>query len=265
MDAQQLSKHVELKELGLSFDIPEGWQGQVEGDYILLGHKTIPGLMVLSSNTTTSITVLKQQAEEGVVDEVVQLNADGDFLIKNNQRIEGGYKGTFNGQRVKGYAIGLINGLGKGMNILILTETSVFTEAHKKEADKLANSIVFYKAEDSQATTFWKQKLMGKQLYFGLTRGDGSEKRTIDLCSEGSFSYYGNSHIAFDESYGYGAAGNNQNDSGTYYIYSLGNASVLELTFTSGHVVEYDLSTNEAGNTFLDNTRYHVQNSDRCN
>ena len=93
------------------------------------------------------------------------------------------YTGTFNGQQVKGHALGLINGLGKGMNILILTATTEFSEVHKKEADKLASSVEFYKAKDSEATTFWKQKLMGNQLYFGLTRGDGSEKRTIDLCS----------------------------------------------------------------------------------
>lgn len=264
MNAQTLEKQVNLTELGLSFDIPEGWRGQVDGDYIVLGHKTIPGLMILSSNTIRNTEMLKQQAEKGVSEEGVQLRAKSDFLVKSDSRVEGTYSGTFNGQQVKAYAIGLINGLGKGMNILIVTETTAFTEAHKEEANTLASSVVFYKAEDSQATTFWKQKLIGKQLYFGLTRGDGSEKRTIDLCKDGSFAYYGNSHMAFDESYGYGSAGDNLSDTGSYAIYSIGDASVLELTFISGNIVEYDLSSNESGNTFLDNTRYYVQNSDRC-
>ncbi|MFS4447354.1 hypothetical protein [Maribacter sp. 2307UL18-2] len=259
----QISQHVELQELGLSFDIPEGWRGQVDGDYIVLGHQSIPGLMILSSNTNSSAKDLKQQAEQGVFEEGVQLTADNAFLIKKN-RVEGTYSGTFNGQQVKAYAIGLINGLGKGMNILILTETTAYSQAHRKEANKLASSVEFSQAEDSNATSFWKQKLMGKQLYFGLTRGDGSEKRTIDLCSDGGFAYYGNSHIAFDESYGFGSAGSNENDSGTYTIYSVGDTSVLELAFTDGTIVEYDLSTNEEGNTFLDNSRYYVQDSNFC-
>ncbi|KPM32785.1 Hypothetical protein I595_1212 [Croceitalea dokdonensis DOKDO 023] len=264
MKAQTLSKQVNLQELGLSFDIPEGWQGQLDGDYIVLGHQTIPGLLILSSNTTKSITELKAFAEQGITEGNVQLSADSHFVEKNNNRVEGYYTGIFNGQQVKAYAIGLINGRGKGMNILIVTKTTAFTATHKKEADKLSNSVKFYKAEDSNVTTFWKQKLMGKQLYFGLTRGDGSEKRTIDLCPDGSFAYYGNSHIAFDESYGFGSAGSNENDSGTYNIYSVGDISVLELAFTDGTIVEYDLSTNEEGNTFLDNSRYYVQNSDYC-
>lgn len=265
MKAQILEKQVNLKELGLSFEIPNGWRGQVDGDYILLGHQSIPGLLILSSNTSKNSAALKEFAELGVAEENVQLTADGEFFVKDDLRVEGMYTGTFHGQSVKGYSIGLINGLGKGMNILALTETSAFSETHKKEANKLASSVLFYKAEDSQPTTFWKQKLMGNQLYFGLTRGDGSDRRTIDLCTDGNFYYYSNSHIAFDESYGYGSAGNNESDNGTYAIYSLGNASVLELTFTSGNIVEYDLTTNEAGNTFLDNSRYYVQESDRCN
>lgn len=261
----QLPSHIELKELGLSFDIPEGWRGQVDGDYLVLGHMSIPGLMILSSNTSTNAETLKQQAEQGVYEEGVQLTADGKFIIQSNNRVEGIYSGTFNGQKVKAYAIGLINGLGKGMNILIVTETHAFASAHRREANKLASSVEFYKAVSSQTTIFWKQKLMGKQLYFGLTRGDGSERRTIDLCSNGSFAYYGNSHIAFDESYGYGSAGSNEDNTGTYSIYSIGDASVLELTFTDGTIVEYDLSTNEEGHAYLDNSRYYVQDSDRCN
>ena len=262
----QLPKQVNLEELGLSFEIPDGWTGQVEGDYILLGHGTIPGLMVLSANTAKSIPELKQLAVQGIVDEGVQLSVDGEFTATGNNRLEGFYKGTFNGVAAKCYAIGLINGLGKGMNILILTETDKFTEQHKSEANKLASSVVFSQAQDSQTTTFWKQKIVGKQLYFGLTRGDGSEKRVIDLCSDGSFLYYGNSHIAFDEDYGYGSANNNTDNIGSYTIYSVDTATTfLELIFDNGEVYEFALSTNEAGNTFLGNSRYYVQNSERCN
>ena len=123
---------------------------------------------------------------------------------------------------------------------------------------------MFYKAKDSEATTFWKQKLIGNQLHFGLTRGDGSERRIIDLCANGSFYYYANSHIAFDESYGYGSANSNANNTGTYTIYTTGTATILELTFDNGEIYEYGLSTNEAGNIFLDNSQYYVQSSKRC-
>lgn len=265
MQAQLVSQHIELQELGFNFDIPNGWTGQVDGDYILLGHQSIPGLLILSANTSKNVAALKEFAEQGVADENVQLSAEGSFLVKNNNRVEGIYKGTFNGQQVKGFAIGLINGLGKGINILILTETTKFTEQHKIEANKLASSVKFYKAKDTETTIRWKNKLMGQQLYYGLTRGDGSNVIKIDLCRDGSFYFYSNSHIAFDESYGSGSANSNKNNSGVYKIYTVGNTSVLELTFSNGEIVEYDLTTNEAGNTFLDNSRYYVRDSEYCN
>ena len=124
--------------------------------------------------------------------------------------------------------------------------------------------MIFSQAEDAQGTSFWKQKIVGKQLYFGLTRGDGSEKRVIDLCSDGTFMYYGNSHIAFDEDYGYGSGNSNNNNSGTYSITTVGYDTFLSVSFTTGEVYEFVLSTNEVGNTFLDNSRYYVQDSERC-
>ena len=263
--AQQLSQYVELQELGFSFDIPNGWSGQVDGDYIVLGHSTIPGLMILSSNTSKDVQTLKEEALNGIVDDGVKLKPSGDFILKGDNRVEGMYKGTFNGQQVKGYAIGLINGLGKGMNIMILTETMKFTEQHKSAANKLASSVKFYKAKDSEVTARWKNKLVCKQLYHGLTRGDGSDKIMIDLCSNGSFYYYDNSRIAYDESYGYGSANGNKNNTGTYKLYSVGTTTVLELTFTNGEVYEYDLSVNEQKHTFLDTTRYFVVASKKCN
>lgn len=260
----QLSKHVELQELGLSFNIPNGWSGQVEAEYIVLGHTTIPGLMILSSNTNKDVQSLKAEALKGLLDEGVDLKPSGDFMLKGENRVEGMYQGTFNDQKVKGYAIGLINVLGKGMNILILTETNKFSEQHKKEANTLASSVVFYKADDTESTIYWKQKLVGTQLYQGLTRGDGSDITKIDLCSNGSFYYYSNSHIAFDQSYGYGSANSNANNTGIYKIYTVGANSVLEVTFNNGEIYEYDLSVNEQEHTFLDTTRYFVVASRKC-
>lgn len=265
MQSQQLSQQVDLPELGLIFEIPDGWSGQVDGDYILLGHTTIPGLMILSTNTAKSIPELEQLAAQGIVDEGVKLDVDGEFKAAGNNRLQGFYKGTFDDVAVKCYAIGLINGLGRGMNILILTETYKFTEQHKAEANTLASSVVFTQAEDAQGTTFWKQKIMGKQLYYGLTRGDGSEKRILDLCSDGSFHYYGNSRIAFDENFGFGSADGTNTATGNYTITNIGKATILSLTTTEGKVYVVALSTNEAGNTFLDDSRYYVQNSERCN
>ncbi len=281
--AQALPQQVELQELGLGFDIPPGWTGQIEGEYIFLGHNSIPGLMILSQNNSMNTEEMLNFAMRGIEEEGLQLRPEAQFATKGNKRVEGYYTGRLNGTQVKAYAIGMINNLGSGMNILILTEAGLFKQAHIVEANKLASSVRFYQAKESNSTVFWKNKLLGKQLKYMYTNTNSdyvggsvglSEITTIDLCSDGSFFYYSNSqsHIAVgstaaDQSTASSSGGanlSNSNISGTYLIYSLGQETILELSYQDGTVVEYDLSTNHSGQTFLDNTRYLVLENQRC-
>jgi hypothetical protein len=56
--AQQLPSHVELQELGISFDIPQGWVGQISGESIILGHNSIAGMMIMTENKAVSVSEL---------------------------------------------------------------------------------------------------------------------------------------------------------------------------------------------------------------
>lgn len=267
--AQQLPSHNEFQELGLSFDIPFGWQGQLSDSSVLLGHNSISGLMVLTENTAKNATQLKTLAMEGLTDEGVQLTPSDEFRVVANNRVEGFYQGQFNGAQVKVYAIGLINGLGNGMNIIIMTETDKFTQQHQQEANKLAKSVKFFKSIDSNATQNWKNKITGTQLkYFNTSTFSGgsgiSDRTTIDLCNNGQFIYYSNSHASFDSSGGYGSANNQNNNQGSYAIKTLGTQSYLQLTFTNAEVYEYALSTNQQNNTFLDDSRYLIADLESC-
>ncbi len=49
----------------------------------------------------------------------MQLTPTGEFILNGRNRVEGFYQGYFNGVQVKVYAIGLVNGLGSGMNIFL--------------------------------------------------------------------------------------------------------------------------------------------------
>lgn len=282
--AHALPRHVNLQEFGLSFDIPPGWTGQVQGDYIILGHQSIPGLMILFENKTSDAVALKRLAMQGIRDEGIQLNATGNFSVNNNS-VRGMYQGIFSGAQVKSYAIGLINGLGSGINIFILTETNKFSQAHKAEAEKLAKSVKFFKSKKTDQTLQWQNKIVGRQLKYMSTVSDSdyvggssgfSEVITIDLCSNGRFIRYYNSHASFNsgdasaeagsinELSGFGFSDATGQGAGKYKIYSLGEESFLEFTSDKGKVTEYDLSVNDDGATYLDKTRYMVLVSKQC-
>lgn len=277
MATQATSQNVNLPELGLSFDIPKGWSGDQYDDYILLGHQKIPGMIVLFQNHTKSAEELKKIALQGIIDEGVNLQPKGEFILQSDQRVQGEYEGNFQGEPVRAFAIGLINGLGTGMNIIILTSKDKFSAEHIDEATKLAKSVTFSEAKDSKATTEWKQWLVGKKLkyiysnystdYMGGSTGM-SDTTVINLYEEGTFDYYSNSLSTFtsgsttpltdNDPSGFGAVGGQEQNNGKYTIYSDTKGSYLELQFTNDKVLEYELAKDPEKFTTLNGTRYYV-------
>ncbi len=143
---QTLYSHVEFQELGLSFDIPQGWKGQLTDAAVILGHYRLAGLMILTENQSQTAKDLKKLAMEGLADDGVQLTPVEEFDLIGENRVEGFYQGTFSGFQVKAYAIGLIN----GMNIVILTE-----------AKQLTGSVKFYQAKELDSSKFWRNRIVG--------------------------------------------------------------------------------------------------------
>ena len=268
----QGGKKVDLGELGLSFRIPVGWQGGIQGEAYMLGHNSIPGLLIMTQNTTSSATELKNLAMQGVSSDGINLSPKGQFKLVSGDRVEGYYEGTFNGSQVRVYAIGLINKLGSGVNIYVVTETAKFTNSHVTEAKKLANSVRFSKRVDSKETRYWKNKLIGKKVkYMKVNTNsdyDGSYNSTTDsstilLFDDGTFSYG-----SLAEGSAAGAYGSNSSivqskrkDRGRFQIYTVSGRTYLELKSESG-TREYELTRNSKGNTFLNGTRYFVVSMD---
>ena len=266
----QSGKKITFEEIGLSFSVPGGWNGEVKGDYYIMGHSTVPGLMILSQNRSQDAQQLKSLAMQGIREEGIQLSPKGDFALKGNDRVEGFYEGNFSGGNVRVFAIGLINKLGSGMNIFILTEKAKFGEKHIQEALKLAKSVKFFKERDSKETAFWKQRIVGKNLKYLKVRTnnnqyDGtfsgtSDRRTITLYNNGTFYYYSSSTASYGGPLGTGGSGmyaGRTNKSGDFKIYTAGAQTYLELYF-SNKTLSYKLRVNDKRHTLLSGTRYSV-------
>ena len=267
------SQHIELAELGLSFDIPQGWTGQQQEDYIILGHETIPGLMILSQNKAKNVETLKNLSMETILEEGLFLEPEGDFNIISDARVEGNYKGSYQGEEVHAFAIGLVHSKGTGMNILILTNSDNFSDIHRQEAKKLARTVQLVQPKDADNTRFWKDRIVGWQLKYMHTSGGSdysggysgtSDVVMINLCTNGQFTYYSNSNSSFDSSGGFGYANANKDTRGTYRIYSEGNSTYLDLQYENGSVSTYELTVNSNDNTLLDGSRYFVTTLEGC-
>ncbi len=256
---------VEFQELGVSFRVPSGWTGGIKDDFYLLGHSSIPGLMILSENKSKTSKELKNLAMQGIQEEGIQLSPKDDFKLKGNNQVEGFYEGTFNGQFVRVYSIGLINRLGSGMNISIVTEKTKFTDKHIQEVRKLAKSVRFFRQKDSKETKFWKQRIVGKKLRYMKTRTSNShgsftgtsDSETIKLYPDGTFYYYSSSTTSQSGTGTSGMFVNRDANKGEFKIYTAENQTHLDLYFPD-KTLTYNLSRNGLNHTLLNGNRFSV-------
>ena len=273
----QLPKQVDLPELGIRFEIPDGWSGGIQGDYILLGHETLPGMMLLLQNQSTTAKELKNLAEQGTEEDGVFLKPSSEFKVVNNKRVQGYYEGQYDGVDVKTYAVGLLNDFGSGLSLLIMTERDKFSNVHEQEAEKLLKTVRFSKPkrENNGEVQFWKDRLVGKTLKYMFTKSShdfngGSsgynESRTVSLCDNGRFLYFSSANASMDTGTNANRYNNARtNSNGNYEIYAAQNAVWLNLSFDNAEVYTVELTTDDSGlKTFIDGARYMLDGDAEC-
>ncbi|MEM6377475.1 MAG: hypothetical protein AAF705_04625 [Bacteroidota bacterium] len=267
--AQQTGK-VDYKTLGVSFTIPQGYVGQEVNGVYLIGHNTIPGVMLVTTGDAQTIDQIKQEARLGIVDQQgTNLQLNSDFETINSKAIGAEFAGTAEYQAAKAYVVGLLNPYGQGMTIAYMTLENMYTPEHKAAAIKLAKSVQFRKPEYGPIVKEWKEKLNGVRLTYmssytsidysnpNFTSGGGySSKTVIDLCPQGYFTFNGSSNFNVDTpGVTAGSNGSNKGAGNWKVIGNIEGQAVLQLNFNDGNINEYVL-TMDGNKTMLNGSRY---------
>jgi hypothetical protein len=115
-------------------------------------------------------------------------------------------------------------------------------------------------------------RLRGRRLVSLKSGGDVSygsahswtDRKEVNLCSDGSFSGFGSFSGAFDAPGGFGNAGNNSGQLvGRWRVASVGGVPALELQTQNGQPMQFQLST-DGSKTFLDGVRVMVVENTVC-
>ncbi len=282
--AQQTGK-IDYPYLGVSFQVPAGWQGQ-EGDGVfLMGHQSIPGLLLISSVEAASLQQMQQEAQSGFVEPASGTNLQLASTIESigQNAIGGEFAGTLENQQAKAYIIGVFNTSGgESATIMAVTLANMYDARHKSAAMEVYKSFRFYPPVVPPVVNEWKERLSGVRLTYmdtytsidysnpNYTTGGGySKEEKIDLCPNGAFNYNDNCNVSVDYPNVGGYRDSKKGGAGTWKV--VANASglpVLQLTFHTGEVWTYEL-TREGDKTFLNGNRYFRtwtgENAPNCN
>ncbi|RMG74317.1 MAG: hypothetical protein D6722_02630 [Bacteroidetes bacterium] len=275
MSAQQTGR-VDYKHLGIQFTIPDGWVGQEIDGGFLMGHNSIPGLILLSTHEYQTLNQLRAGAVEAFNDgNGSSLVIAGQLESLGNNALGGEYQGTIEWQPAKAYGIGLINPHGTGVVILAATTAAQYGPDYKRFAQQVQQSFRFYKPDHSQVVATWKPFLSGMRLtymdsYYSPGVGSGgigggySNERIIELCSQGHFFFSSSSEmtISGDNVSGWDQGGG-QGQGRWEIAVNAGGSPILRLRFQQGEVYEYVLS--RSGNElYLDGNRNYRTQAEYC-
>jgi len=265
----QLTGRYANEHLGIAFDIPTGWKGQIQDDMILLGSDTKPGLIIITPHQYDKAQLMAE-AKAGLNEEGgTSLRLEGPLASLSKNAVGGTFTGTLEWEEVKAYVLGIPNEEGSGMLIMAATSPAQYSSEYESICKSLLKSTVFSKVDHDNELQEWREYLANSSLIYmdsyssssyvdgGISGGYSTEHR-IELCGAGYYNRSGSSShtIGGDGVSGYGSSSSGGEGNWMVLVNGAGEF-ILQLESYGGDVTSYVLSYEE-NKLYLDGTRYFV-------
>lgn len=135
---------------GFRFISPEGWNYQLSPDGAILGHTSIPGIILIYPHLLNTMDEVQQQMNMGIQEEGSYLSLSGSVSATGNQLLEADYEGIVDGAIAKGHGLGTLSPHGGGAFIVAISTPEMFGEEILRDARWIANHLVYKKIETTQ-------------------------------------------------------------------------------------------------------------------
>jgi hypothetical protein len=167
---------------GFTFTPPPGWKHQMDASGAVLGHDSIPGLILVIPHMQATMDGVISDMQTGLHDEGVSLSLSGEVKSLGPALSGAEYAGLFSGEQAKGYGLGTLSPHGGGAYIIAVTTPSKFSEVHRQAAAAIARSMTYPKTD----TAGIMKHFAGYWWYYSGTSSI-SHERLIHLGPDGTF------------------------------------------------------------------------------
>ena len=190
----------------------------------------------------------------GVLKELVFIDEPGNAMYK------------YSGEEGTQYICSVTYGTKGGTTIMIIDKTRQEYDV-LNELKTIRKSLVQKAIQQELWTDYYKKKISNKTLSFFYTSGGYSEKKVINLCSNGSFyknaSLGGSSTTYYSESTDHFSLNSLTRGDGTWTLYTVGNQVTLRLNYNDETYIEYKLF--EKDNFIYLNGEKYFRTEFKCN
>jgi hypothetical protein len=270
---------VSVPEIGVSFAIPAGWNGQKQNDAIYLTSTSYKGFILVQRHAYNSLQEMANEASQGIVDESTKTRlmpvAPFQPFGKNGMVAE--FSGTAQGQKARTFAVGLISPQGGGVTIMAATEAASYSSDYSDLVLAIAGSLSFIAAgapggpasggsqaggaSDSGLMNYLQGEWYSYSSGSTLSGGAGTE-RTMTLCPDGRY----RDSSEFSASGGDWGAASAQSGWGRWSIQGDRTQGVITVTYPNGRSKRfpYRVISKEEQTISFDGVTYAFAGAAKC-
>ncbi|UCF67058.1 MAG: hypothetical protein JSV80_14940 [Acidobacteriota bacterium] len=143
-------EHVSDASWGFRFIPPSGWKWKADHSGAVLGHDTIPGMILVIPHQETDLQSVSRQLQQGLTEDDLTLSPSGQVNQKGNGLLTCEVTGVAQGHQVKGRAYGTLSPHGGGAYVLGVTTPEKYGEGIAEAADAISTSMSYFKSDTSE-------------------------------------------------------------------------------------------------------------------
>lgn len=250
---------------GYRFEIGDGFEVQRKNDEICTYRSGEDAIIMLKDWPGLNRAMIENIVDHGFQTGSVALEKHGELHQLSTAGGTGylaNVAGSFQGRAIEGIAGGFVGEGGQGVAVLISSLSDKWSE-YEKQANAVIESIEFTRVSPQAGARQWQQVLSGSGLSYRDVSENGDTQENYYFCSDGRFhsSTRHSEHAGGDGNTMYGFS--NSRDSGEWDVLTVQGATQLVLYYNNGREKRANIEDRD-GETWIDNTRYHVIENRRC-
>jgi len=222
---------------GFKLISPAGWTHQQSNEGIILGHNTIPGMILVFPHMLKNMQEVQQELHKGIQEEGSYLSINGNPSTVKDNILAGDYTGIMDGEQVKAKGFGTLSPYGGGAFIIAVSTPDKLGNEIINDAKKIASSLIYTKIDVSDLTRHFAGK---------WTNFTTNTSTWLQLYPDGTYDEQYESSYSGDLSGGgnWGTAGNN-NAKGCWAVEGNRDNGRIIVRLSNGNEIVYEYRVHE--------------------
>ncbi|MBA2664289.1 MAG: hypothetical protein H0U74_18510 [Bradymonadaceae bacterium] len=178
---------IEVPTLGVSFVIPDGWEGVLppQQSVFMMAKEGIEVQLFIAVDKMTMAEVQGHLSQPSQVSEGVFMEPTAAPLVKGN-KVSGTFQVTGSPQELSAKAFAIVG--EHGVSVIIMALHTEAGAAHVGQVTaQVEQSLKITKLQPLKSSGFWHDQLKGKQLVRFNNKNGSSDKEQFYFCSDGRF------------------------------------------------------------------------------